>query len=82
MRAILFTMLATAGILSNTMTARDANAAMLLGARPSVATAQPQPGKYVDVSRPLPRFARRPLAHLSDLKRDQVEAYWFDEITE
>jgi len=43
MRAILLTMLATAAIFSNTTTVRDANAAMLLGARPSVATAQLQP---------------------------------------
>ena len=42
MRAILFTMLSTAGILSNTMTAWDANAAMLLDARTSAATAQAQ----------------------------------------
>ncbi len=28
----------------------------------------------------LPRFAHKPLAHLSYLDRDQVEAYWLDEI--
>jgi hypothetical protein len=43
MRAILFTVLATAGILSNAMAARDASAAMPLGARPNIAAAQTQP---------------------------------------
>jgi ribosomal protein S18 acetylase RimI-like enzyme len=33
-----------------------------------------------DVKNVLPRFTHRPLAHLSYLKRDQVEAYWLDEI--
>jgi ribosomal protein S18 acetylase RimI-like enzyme len=33
-----------------------------------------------DVRNVLPRFKHRPLAHLSYLKRDQVEAYWLDEI--
>jgi hypothetical protein len=33
-----------------------------------------------DVKNVLPRFTHRPLVHLSYLKRDQVEAYWLDEI--
>jgi len=33
-----------------------------------------------DLREALPRFAHRPLAHLPYLKRDQVEAYWLDEI--
>jgi len=33
-----------------------------------------------DLKEALPRFAHKPLAHLSYLKRDQVEAYWLDEI--
>jgi hypothetical protein len=33
-----------------------------------------------DLKRALPRFAHRPLAHLSYLKPEQVEAYWLDEI--
>ncbi len=33
-----------------------------------------------DLKESLPRFAHKPLAHLSYLKRDQIEAYWLDEI--
>jgi ribosomal protein S18 acetylase RimI-like enzyme len=34
-----------------------------------------------DLKTALPSFADRPLTHLSYLKREQVEAYWLDEIT-
>jgi len=33
-----------------------------------------------DLKEALPRFAHKPLTHLPYLKRDQVEAYWLDEI--
>jgi len=33
-----------------------------------------------DLKSALPRLAHKPMAHLSYLKRDQVEAYWLDEI--
>jgi dTDP-4-amino-4,6-dideoxy-D-galactose acyltransferase len=33
-----------------------------------------------DLKQALPRFAHKPLAHLPYLKRDQVEAYWLEEI--
>ena len=33
-----------------------------------------------DLREALPRFAHKPLTHLSYLKRGQVEAYWLDEI--
>lgn len=33
-----------------------------------------------DLKNALPRFAHKPLAHLSYLKRDQVEEYWLEEI--
>jgi len=33
-----------------------------------------------DLKEALPRFAHRPLAHLSYLKRDQVDAYWLDDV--
>ena len=33
-----------------------------------------------DLKEAVPRFAHKPLAHLSYLKRDQVEAYWLEEI--
>jgi dTDP-4-amino-4,6-dideoxy-D-galactose acyltransferase len=33
-----------------------------------------------DLKETLPRFAHKPLAHLPYLKRDQVEAYWLDDI--
>jgi dTDP-4-amino-4,6-dideoxy-D-galactose acyltransferase len=33
-----------------------------------------------DLKKSLPRFAHKPLAYLSYLKRDQIEAYWLDEI--
>jgi GNAT superfamily N-acetyltransferase len=33
-----------------------------------------------DLKKALPRLAQRPLAHLFYLKRDQVDAYWLDEI--
>ncbi len=33
-----------------------------------------------DLKEALPRFAHKPLAHLSYLNRDQIEAYWLDEI--
>jgi GNAT superfamily N-acetyltransferase len=35
-----------------------------------------------DLKKALPRLAHKPLAHLSYLKRDQVEAYWLDEIAQ
>lgn len=35
-----------------------------------------------DLKKALPRSSHKPLAHLSYLKRDQVEAYWFDEIAQ
>jgi GNAT superfamily N-acetyltransferase len=33
-----------------------------------------------DLKKALPRLGHKPLAHLSYLKRDQVEAYWLDEV--
>ncbi len=42
MRAILLTVLVTAGILSSAMAAREASAAMPHGARPDIGTAQIQ----------------------------------------
>jgi hypothetical protein len=33
-----------------------------------------------DLKNALPRFAHKPLAHLPYFRRDQVEAYWLDEI--
>jgi ribosomal protein S18 acetylase RimI-like enzyme len=35
-----------------------------------------------DLKEALPRFAHKPLTHLSYLTRDQVEAYWLDEIAQ
>jgi hypothetical protein len=35
-----------------------------------------------DLKKALPRFAHRPVAHLSHLRPEQVVAYWLDEITE
>jgi ribosomal protein S18 acetylase RimI-like enzyme len=35
-----------------------------------------------DLKEALPRFAHRPVAHLSHLRPEQVVAYWLDEITE